>query len=129
MVAAVQETKLTNNSSLQTCNGYDVLRKDRTRGNGGGIAFVIHNAVQYRTLSPDLDARDQYLEVQGIAVRSGDTELELYNVYVPPVASCPTGYHPDIRTLLDGEMRLVLGDFNAHHQLWHFNLETREVDN
>ncbi|XP_065358671.1 uncharacterized protein LOC135952586 [Calliphora vicina] len=122
VVAAVQETKLTSNSSLQSCNGYNVLRKDRTRGNGGGIAFIIHNTVQYRALSLDLNSRDQYLEVQGIAVRSGDTELELYNVYIPPVASCPTGYHPDIRTLLDGDTRLVLGDFNAHHQLWHSSL-------
>ncbi|XP_065363210.1 uncharacterized protein LOC135956600 [Calliphora vicina] len=113
VVAAVQETKLTSNSSLQSCNGYNVLRKDRTRGNGGGIAFIIHNTVQYRALSLDLNSRDQYLEVQGIAVRSGDTELELYNVYIPPVASCPTGYHPDIRNLLDGDTRLVLGDFNA----------------
>ncbi|XP_065354130.1 uncharacterized protein LOC135948669 [Calliphora vicina] len=104
------------------CNGYNVLRKDRTRGYGGGIAFIIHNTVQYRALSLDLNSRDQYLEVQGIAVRSGDTELELYNVYIPPVASCPTGYHPDIRTLLDGDTRLVLGDFNAHHQLWHSSL-------
>ncbi|XP_065354415.1 uncharacterized protein LOC135948892 [Calliphora vicina] len=91
VVAAVQETKLTSNSSLQSCNRYNVLRKDRTRGNGGGIAFIIHNTVQY--LSLDLNSRDQYLEVQGIAVRSGDTELELYNVYIPPVvqqATIPT---------------------------------------
>ncbi|XP_046802955.1 uncharacterized protein LOC124418958 [Lucilia cuprina] len=122
VVAAVQETKLTSNSSLHSCNGYNVLRKDRTRSNGGGIAFIIHNTVQYRALSLDLNARDQYLEVQGIAVRSGETDLELYNVYIPPVASCPSGYRPDIRTLLDGDMRLVLGDFNAHHQLWHSSL-------
>ncbi|KAM7341286.1 uncharacterized protein ACRADG_012216 [Cochliomyia hominivorax] len=67
-------------------------------------------------------SRDQYLEIQGIAVRSGDVDLELYNVYIPPVASCPTGYRPDIRSILDGNIRLVFGDFNAHHQLWHSRL-------
>ncbi|KAM7356297.1 uncharacterized protein ACRADG_002101 [Cochliomyia hominivorax] len=122
VVAAVQETKLTTNSSLHCCIGYNVLRKDRTRSNGGGIAFIIHNTVQYRALSLDLTSRDQYLEIQGIAVRSGDVDLELYNVYIPPVASCPTGYRPDIRSILDGNIRLVLGDFNAHHQLWHSRL-------
>ncbi|KAM7361982.1 LOW QUALITY PROTEIN: uncharacterized protein ACRADG_012848 [Cochliomyia hominivorax] len=122
VVAAVQETKLTTNSSLHCCNGYNVLRKDRTRSNGGGIAFIIHNTVQYRALSLDLTSRDQYLEIQGIAVRSGDVDLELYNVYIPPVASCRTGYRPDIRSILDGNIRLVLGDFNAHHQLWHSRL-------
>ena len=113
VVAAVQETKLTSNSSLQSCNGYNVLRKDRTRSNGAGIAFIIHNTVQYRALSLDLNPRDEYLEVQGISVRSGEAELELYNVYIPPVASCPSGYRPDIRAILDGDTRLVRGDFTV----------------
>lgn len=37
-------------------NGYNILQKDRTRGNGGDIEFVIHNTVQYRAL----DTRDQW---------------------------------------------------------------------
>ncbi|KAM7361935.1 uncharacterized protein ACRADG_012793 [Cochliomyia hominivorax] len=119
---AANKTKLTTNSSLHCCNGYNVLRKDRTRRNGGGIAFIIHNAVQYRALSLDLTYRDQYLEIQAISIRSRDVDLELYNVYIQPVASCPTGYRPDIRSILDGNIRLVLGDFNAHHQLWHSRL-------
>lgn len=34
----------------------NAVQKDRTRGNGEGIEFVIHNTVRYR----GLDARDQW---------------------------------------------------------------------
>lgn len=122
MVGAIQETKLNATCSLQSCNNYNILRKDRTRSGGGGLAFIIDNTVQYRSIPPDPNVRDLYLEHQGIAVRSGAAEIELYNVYIPPVASCPTGYHPDISFLLNGVNRMVMGDFNAHHELWHSNL-------
>ncbi|XP_069961970.1 uncharacterized protein [Bactrocera oleae] len=118
-IAAVQETKLNSRSDLLSCAGFNVLRKDRERDNGGGLAFILHNIVQYRLIDGDIDHRDTTLECQGIAVRSGDVELEIFNIYIRPVTCCPTGYHPNIGALLRGENRLVLGDFNAHHDLWH----------
>ncbi|KNC23554.1 hypothetical protein FF38_02975 [Lucilia cuprina] len=32
-----------------------------------------------------------------------------------------------LQTLPDGDMRQVLGDFNVHHQLWHYSLGLREA--
>ncbi|XP_069968578.1 uncharacterized protein Dyrk3 isoform X2 [Bactrocera oleae] len=118
-IAAVQETKLNSRSDLLSCASFNVLRKDRGRDNGGGLAFILHNTVQYRLIDVDIDRRDSTLEFQGIAVRSGDVELEIFNIYIPPVTCFPTGYHPNIDALLRGENRLLLGDFNAHHDLWH----------
>ncbi|XP_059220579.1 uncharacterized protein LOC131995697 [Stomoxys calcitrans] len=122
-VAAIQEIKLTNTCSLYSCHGYNVLRKDRSRNGGGGLAFVIHHSVQYRPISPALDASDPYMECMEVAVRSGTAEIEKYNVYIPPVGSCVPingqAYNPDISGLLSGHNRLVLGDFNAHHTSWH----------
>ncbi|XP_075166038.1 uncharacterized protein LOC142238318 [Haematobia irritans] len=40
-------------------------------------------------------------------------------MYIPPVCSCAPGYSPNIEWLLCGHNRLVLGDFNAYHELWH----------
>ncbi|XP_054088729.1 uncharacterized protein LOC128922414 [Zeugodacus cucurbitae] len=118
-IAAVQETKLNSHSDLLSCAGFNVLRKDRERDSGGGLAFILHKTMQYRLIEGDIDRRVTSLEYQGIAVRSGDVELEIFNIYIPPVTSCPTGYHPNISALLRGENRLVLGDFNARHDLWH----------
>ncbi|XP_049318515.1 probable RNA-directed DNA polymerase from transposon X-element isoform X1 [Bactrocera dorsalis] len=110
-IAAVQETKLNSRSDLLSCAGFNIIRKDRERDNGGGLAFILHNTVQYRQIDEDIDT-----------IRSGDVELEIFNIYIPPVTCCPTGYHPNIGALLRGETRLVLGDFNAHHDLWHSSL-------
>ena len=118
VIAALQETKLTNRSPLASCACFNIIRTDRGRDSGGGLAFVVHKSVQYQKLSLP-SANDPYLETQGIAVRSGDTIIEILNVYIPPVASCESGYRPSIQHLLEGENRLVLGDFNAHHESWY----------
>ncbi|XP_073821612.1 uncharacterized protein [Musca autumnalis] len=83
------------------------------------LAFLLHQSVQYRPISPELDSSDPYLECMGVAVRCGSAEIELLNVYIPPVNSCAPRYLPNIRPLLRGDNRLALGDFNAHHELWH----------
>ena len=48
-----------------------------------------------------------------------NTELLITNVYIPPASSCNGRYSPPIDHLLTGTDSLVLGDFNAHHSLWH----------
>ena len=40
-------------------------------------------------------------------------------MYIPPTSSCNGRYSPPIDHLLTGTDSLVLGDFNAHHSLWH----------
>ncbi|XP_069962582.1 uncharacterized protein, partial [Bactrocera oleae] len=118
-ITAVRKTELSSRSDLLSCVGFNVLRKDREQDNGVGLAFILHNTVQYRLIDDDIDRRDTALECLGIAVRSGDVELEIFNIYIAPVTCCPAGYHPNIGVLLRGKNRLVLGDFKAHHDLWH----------
>lgn len=99
-------------------------RQDRQVDGGGGLTFIVHHTAQYRLINEGIDHWDSILEWQGIAVRSADTELEIYNilVYIPPVTCCLAAYHPEIGALIRGENRLGKGDFNAHHDLWHANL-------
>ena len=40
-------------------------------------------------------------------------------MYIPPAGYCNGRYSPSIDYLLTGTDSLVLGDFNAHHSLWH----------
>ena len=62
---------------------------------------------------------DPHLEELTISIAMDNTELLITNVYIPPASSCNGRYSPQIDHLLTGTDSLVLGDFNAHHSLWH----------
>ena len=79
-IAAIQETFLSSKSKDIKAPGYTVVRQDRARGKGGGLAFIVHDSVQFRLL----DTASDSLEHQMIAIRSGDSEIYLSNVYIPP---------------------------------------------
>ena len=62
---------------------------------------------------------DPHLEEVTISITMDNTEFLITNVYIPPASSCNGRYSPPIDHLLTGTDSLVLGDFNAHHSLWH----------
>ena len=62
---------------------------------------------------------NEFLEVIFISVKAEDTDIEITKVYIPPVNSITTNYHPNISRLLQDDSRIALGDFNAHHESWH----------
>ena len=94
LIAALQETKLTSRNPLSCSASYSVIRQDRERNKGGGLAFIIHKTVTYRSL--DIQSNDDHLEIQSIAVQTGEVEMEILNLYIPPVAACRSGYNPQI---------------------------------
>ena len=48
-----------------------------------------------------------------------DTEIDITNVYIPPVNSIGTHYHPNITHLLQDENRIILDDFYPCHDSWY----------
>ena len=78
---------------------------------------MLHHDVTFRQISP-LPSSDSHLEYMSIIVQTGELELTLTNVYIPPVNSIGAHYHPCITQLLQGESTIIMGDFNAHHPLW-----------
>lgn len=60
----------------------------------------------------------QHIEQQAIAIKSGNTEITIVNIYIPPRSSCTPGYQADVNNLLMINDCLILGDVNAHHPLW-----------
>lgn len=130
-IAAVQETRLTERSNLSSRDNFTILRKDRGKNTGGGLAFILHNSVKYQTVTlPIPGNQDKFLEQQGIIIKSGSSQITLVNLYIPPPSSCEPGYKANIEHLLNLENSIILGDFNAHHDLWdhHLNNDQRGED-
>lgn len=50
-----------------------------------------------------------------IAVNYEQTELEIVNVMIKPLNSNGVRYQPSIVQLLQGDNKIEVSDFNAHH--------------
>ena len=119
-MAAIQESKHTAKSRSPNIQNYTIVRQDRRLGPGGGLLFFIQNSVSFtrKPLSPT-SKNDPHLEELTISIAMDNTELLITNVYIPPASSCNGWYSPPLDLILTGIDSLVLGDFNAHHSLWH----------
>ena len=119
-VAAIQESKLTAKLRSPNIQNYTLVRQDRRLGPGGGLLLFIHNSVSFtRKPLSTMSKNDPHLEELTISIAMDNTELLITNVYIPPASSCNGCYSPPLDHLLTGTDSLVLGDFNAHHSLWH----------
>ena len=120
-IAALQETKLSSRSRLKFPH-FTVVRLDRTN-HGGGLALLIHESIQFSTVDlPQRPVEDIDTEVQAIHIPSPEGGFTIVNVYVPPSSSCPANFHPLLSDILDIKDGLILGDFNAHDELWFSSL-------
>ena len=115
-IAALQETKLNNYTSNLNTGCFTLVRRDRTGKGGGGLAFLVHDSLNFQQ-APDPPA-DPHLESLTIKI---DTVL-ITNLYIPPASSCTAGYVPTIRPFLQQKDAIILGDLNGHDSLWHSSL-------
>ena len=116
-IAAFQETKLHEDSKLSDIPHYTLVREDRKKGKGGGLAFLVHTSIQFTLL--DSYKADLHLEHQAIKVEN----LTLVNLYIPPKSSCSTGYKSVLTPIFPQEDALIVGDINAHDLLWSSTIE------
>jgi hypothetical protein len=124
LIAALQETKLTDKSKAKKTPNYTLVRKDRGTDKGGGVAFLVHKDLNF-TLESTPAILDQDLHLESITIKiskaiNNNDELFIRNIYIPPQSSCSQGYIPPLDRIYDdlGESAMVVGDFNAHHELW-----------
>jgi hypothetical protein len=122
-VAALQETKLFEKSADPFFPNYTLVKADRLGGGAvGGLAFLVHHSLPFIPLTSPL-SNDKVIKSQGILISLNGSNLEIYNLYIPPVLGCPRGFTPDIYQILNIPNNvLVLGDLNVHHSSWDTSL-------
>ena len=116
-IIVLQETKLNNKSKIPTIPNFTLIRKDRERDMGGGLAYYVHSSMDF---TPGLEpVNDNITESQSFRVGN----ININNLYIPPVTSCPADYTPSLTPFLVSRDSLVLGDINAHDNLWHSSIQ------
>ena len=115
-IICLQETKLTGLARDPSFPGYTIVRQDRpSGGGGGGLMTLVHHSLTFvKNPSP---INDGVTETQSISVKIADLDINVINVYIPPQSSCPPNYQASIAPLLNSDT-IVLGDINAHDDLW-----------
>ena len=122
-IAAIQETKLTNKSKEPNTGEYTLVRNDRSKNKGGGLAFLIHKTINFQRLPINL--QDEHIEIQAISVDN----LNIINIYIPPNSSCSQNYSASLLPILQYKDSLILGDINAHDPLWYSQLNDERGNN
>ena len=111
-IAALQETKLHEKSKLPNIPQYNLVREDRQRDKGGGVAYLIHESILFEKLPKISD--DPFIE--NISIKIDD--IKIMNLYIPPASSCPNDFDPTLNNILNHTDSIILGDINAHDSLW-----------
>ncbi|XP_045106673.1 uncharacterized protein LOC123501733 [Portunus trituberculatus] len=113
-VVGICETWLPPHLSL-SFPGYNIIRKDRGQGRGGGVLLAIHDSLVSSPL-PIPQSQDGCLEVVAARVGLGGGWLTMAACYNPG----GTAGHREFMHYFSALQPpvLIMGDFNAHHTCW-----------
>ena len=128
-VAAIQETHLKVNDEDINFDGFQLVRKDRTKSRGGGIvkgggvAFLIKEDISYTVRDKKVTGtRDDVTEAITVEiVKRGRERLEITNIYAPPVRNTEEDGRRqefEVNCLPNKQDTVLLGDFNCHNRMW-----------
>src|SRR5215469_5920480 len=94
---------------------YAVIRRDRSTGNGGGLLFLLHTSLPYKKTNLRHYTRG-VLETLAIQIHSHMGWISLLLCYNPSKVFTKLELKHYVSQL--AEPILIMGDFNAHHNLW-----------
>ncbi len=94
--------------------GYNLIRHDRPPPiKGGGVAIYIRSHLKYREVTTPTT-----IETQAVEIETEAGLLTVANVYLPPQQPFDDDIIKAIKTLLTLPKAVIVGDFNAKHNLW-----------
>ena len=123
-ILVLQETKLTEKAKVPNSGDWVVFRKDRTvhqtettnERAQGGVAIAVRPGLECKEISLSMPLT-AVLETVSIAVKTGNSWLEIHNVYRPPAKSGQYDQR-DSKPYLDkwpcGSNSIIFADMNAH---------------
>ena len=103
------------NDRLPKFINYKTYYVNRPASSGGGIAILVRSDLQCvgKSLAPFPNGR---LEIQALKIVNGRQHIDIMNVYNPNLTISTNEFQHYFNQL--GASRIVVGDFNAHHELW-----------
>src|SRR6218665_1922947 len=110
-VVCIEETFLKEKHQSPRINGYDIIRKDRTNKEQGGLAIYIKIGLNFNVLSIQ---DNMNLEAQGIEIKTIHGHLKIINAYVPG----NNVDKEDLEPICNNKRTILVGDFNAHNKMW-----------
>ena len=117
-IAAIIETKLTNQTNSLKTPAWAAVRLDRHKNKGGGLIMLIKDTISFVDNTAALpQSADPHLEQQSISYTiPNPQQLHIHNIYIPPPSSCSAGHNASIAHLLsNNEMSHIVGHSDAHH--------------
>ena len=118
-IIALQETWLKEGNNF-SISGYNIVRLDRGRHQGGGVATLLREGISYTSQTIEQNEYESLLVT--ISSEKG-SNITIINAYVPPNAN-----HQTLLTTLEKSFSytnsIVLGDFNAYSVV--FGAETSD---
>ena len=98
-----------------------------TRGGGGGLITLVHHEIPFtnttsQTRSSIPHDPTQTLEMQTSRLTIHKQNINLANIYIPPISSTPNSFSLHLDHFNTQPNSYLLGDFNAHDPAWLSNL-------
>lgn len=135
----LQETWLNENSDLSSLqiNGYNLISKEKSCSAHGGVAFYLHNSLNYNIINTDFQTFDSVcVEIDLKTDRSTPSnKLIVCNIYRPPrtLINDIESFMTDINMLFDQLARykhvVITGDFNLDLLKYQENHNTNDFLN
>ncbi|KAL2735626.1 ORF1 [Vespula squamosa] len=118
----ITETWLSQSNRVVIPN-YNVIRKDRSSGRGGGVAIIAHRNIPYEQIPlPDLN-----IEYTAIKLTTPSPTI-VAAVYFPPKAQLDTVALSKLTSIQPNSRFIIDDDFNAKHAAWNnFKAEDEAV--
>ena len=111
LIAGIQESKLKStknlpNSFLPNYTAVRIYRPDDT-GSGGLITFIHHSVIFIHHHSDSLFPDDSNPEQLSITAIINNIPVNIYNIYISPISSCPSLFPVSTPTLITWQKPLL----------------------